>query len=218
MSPSPRRILVIDTQPIMREGLVHFLTRSLDCVTVTASGNFPEAHARLRMETVDLVISDFRVAGETVVSFLGALRAEQCGSRCLVISDLNELEAGSLCLRAGACGFVKRSAPVEEIVNAVRQVFAGMTYFSEKLSRMLVSHPSRNMQYPSAMRLTGRELQIFTHLGEGLAVSTIAASLGISVKTVETHRENIKNKLGLQTAALVTLAAARWLDDTHMAI
>ena len=93
----------------------------------------------------------------------------------------------------------------------------GRQYLSKPLARLLTQQQTRK-QPAAGIHLSRRELEIFSMLGTGMTVSQIGNRLAISVKTVETHRENIKNKLGCNNAAQVVAAAARWLDETSVAI
>ena len=97
-------------------------------------------------------------------------------------------------------------------------VLAGNHYASEQLSKALMERRGPESIVSAGTHLTASELRIFTMIGGGMTVSAIAAKLGLSVKTIEAHREHIKNKLGHQNAAQVTAAAVRWLDDTSVSI
>ncbi len=211
MNPSNVRVLVIHSQPIAREGIIHVLEASLDNLIVDGTGSFPDAMKQIRHGMVDLVVSEFRNADETVLKFLPDISAIDSPPRCLIVSELSDLHAGYSCAKAGASGFVSASAPVDELIGAVRALLSGKTHFSERLLRALIAPTDRKRRH-DGMLLTPRELEVFALLGGGHGVSRIAGSLGISVKTVEAHRENIKNKLGHQTAAQVQAAATRWID------
>jgi DNA-binding NarL/FixJ family response regulator len=104
------------------------------------------------------------------------------------------------------------------VVDATRAILAGRSFISEPLARTLAhgSPPQDNVL--SVCTLSPRELEIFTHIGGCLTVSQIAARLGLSVKTVEAHREHIKNKLALQTSTQVAAAAVRWIDTSSISI
>lgn len=216
--PKAPRVLVIDAHPIVREGIVRVLATAFEVITASGSDSFPDALSRIQQNRIDLVVSDFRVQGQLAISFLKDLHAVDHKPRSLILSDLDEIQAGCSCAKAGASGFVRKSASVADVLDAVRLVLAGSSYFSERLSRALMTQPARGMNASNGMHLTARELQVFSLIGEGLTVSGIAARLGVSVKTIEAHRENIKNKLGLQSAAHVSAAAVRWLDDTAPSI
>jgi DNA-binding NarL/FixJ family response regulator len=218
MSVTAPHILVIEPHPIIREGIVAVLSRALSKAAVTGVGTFPNAIQHIENEAVDLVVTEFRVLGDTALSLLKALKHGDSATRCLILSASDEIQAGYPCVRAGASGFVGKSAPVPQIIEAIRIVLSGHNYLSERLSRALVDAKGTAAQSATSSRLTPRELQIFSHIGEGMTVAMIAAKLGVSVKTVETHRENIKNKLGLHNAAQVAAAAVRWLDGSSYSI
>jgi DNA-binding NarL/FixJ family response regulator len=198
--------------------MVSALAPAFEDTKITGSGNFPDALDYVGNHHIDLVVSDFRIDGDTALSFLEKLGSAQSRTRCLIFSALDEIQIGYPCIRAGACGFVGKSSPIAQIVEAARTVLAGRHYVSDRLAKALMNgHGSQPSASPGT-HLTPRELQIFSLIGESIPVSMIAARLGVSVKTVEAHRDHIKNKLGHPTAAHLAAAAVRWLDDTSVAI
>jgi DNA-binding NarL/FixJ family response regulator len=218
MSQATPRILFIEPHPFSREGNIAVLSRTLADAVVTGASCLPEAIQLVENAPIDLVVTDFLVLGDTALSLLKALKKRNSATRCLILSASDEIQIGYLCMRAGASGFVRKSAPVPQILEAIRLVLSGHNYLSERLSRVLLDANGSEAQSSLGSQLTTRELQIFSHIGEGMTVAMIAAKLGVSVKTVESHRENIKNKLGLHSSVLVAAAAVRWLDDTSVRI
>lgn len=218
MESSTPRILVIDPHPITREGVVAVLAASLAGSKVTGRQNIPETLAFIDGNPLDLIITDFRVQGDTALSLLKMLKGRNPGPRCLILSASDEIQVGYPCVRAGAAGFVGKSSSVTHIVAAVRSVLDGRPYVSHHLAKKLMEAHGSNAHPSAGSHLTTRELQVFALIGEGMAVSTIAAKLGLSVKTVEAHREHIKTKLGHRNASQLAAAAVRWLDDTSVTI
>jgi DNA-binding NarL/FixJ family response regulator len=218
MSPSCPHILVINPKPITREGIVAVLSASLTDSDVTGCADFPEALAFVEGYPVDLIITDFRSQGDTVLSLLKALNGRNPKPRCLILSASDEIQVGYPCIRAGASGFVEKSSPVAIVVEAARSILAGRPYVSERLSQALMANGGNGRAASAGTHLTARELHIFSLIGEGMAVSMIAVKLGLSVKTVEAHREHIKTKLGHQCASQLAAAAVRWLDDSSVII
>ncbi len=218
MYSSAPRIIIIDPHPITREGVVTVLSTSLAGSKVTGRTNFQETLTFMDHNPVDLVITDFRVQGDTALSLLKTLKSRNPGHRCLILSASDEIQVGYPCIRAGASGFVGKSAPVAQIVNAVCSILDGHPYVSERLARKLMEAHESDSHPSAGSILTNRELQVFSLIGEGIAVSTIATKLNLSVKTVEAHREHIKTKLGHQNASQLAAAAVRWLDGTSVAI
>ena len=212
------RVLVIDHHPIIREGIIAVLSEALKGMDIRGCGDFSEAMFQVESQAIDLVVTDFRVQGDTALSFLKCLEHSELQTRCLILSGYDEIQVGYPCIRAGASGFIGKSASVACLVGAIQSIHAGRHYFSERLSRALMENQGAETKTSPGTHLTARELQIFALVAEGLGVSNIALKLGISVKTVETHRENIKNKLGLENSAQLTATAVRWLDDSSIVI
>lgn len=217
MITSPR-VLVMDSHPVMRDGVVMLLSGAMKCSVSAEGGGFSAAAERFRKERIDLVIADFIIHGESALSFLETLGKTANGTRCLIYSAMDEVQVGYPCMRAGASGYVSKSAPADKLVMAAKTVLEGRHYVSENLSKALMGQDHPRRKDSVATQLSSRELQVFSLIGAGMVVSQIAARLGISVKTVEAHRENIKNKLGCCNACQVVAAAARWLDETSVAI
>jgi DNA-binding NarL/FixJ family response regulator len=202
----------------MREGVVSLLSGAMKCVITAESGGYAGVAGRIHQERIDLVIADFRINGETALPFLETLGSSAVGTRCLIFSAFDELQIGYPCMRAGASGFVSKFAPLDRLVAAAKMVLGGRHYVSENLSKALMGRNESALKGSVGSMLSTRELEVFSLIGGGLVVSQIATRLGISVKTVEAHRENIKNKLGCGNASQVVAAAVRWLDETTVAI
>lgn len=210
---NPLHFTVIDDHSLVREGIQALLLAGFPKSRVQLCPSIPQVNEVLGASPA-VIICDYRVGKSNALDFLMALTRHPLAPPVLIISMLDELEVGPPCIRAGAKGFVSKSAPSEEILNASRMLLAGKTYMSGRLTSALMNQTKRGDDVgpeTPTRRLTQREMQIFTALGEGLSVSAIAERCGISVKTVETHRENIKNKLSLHSATEVVIAAAQWL-------
>ena len=214
---NPLHFTVIDDHSVVREGIRALLLAGIPNSEVQLYPSILNVDEVLATSPA-LIICDYRVGKSNALDLLNALSGHSLAPPILIISMLDELEVGPPCIRAGAKGFVSKSAASEEILNASRMLLAGKTYMSGRLTSALMNQARRD-DFPGpespTRRLTPRELQIFSALGEGFSVSAIAARCGISVKTVETHRENIKNKLSLQSASEVVISAAQWLRSTH---
>lgn len=208
----------MDSHPVMRVGVVTLLSEVMKCEIHEENGGFRDATARILKDRVDLVIADFIIHGESALPFLESLEKTANGARSLIYSAMDEVQVGYPCMRAGASGYVSKSAPADKLVMAAKTVLEGRHYVSENLARLLMDKNAPSRKNSVAALLSSRELQVFSLIGAGMVVSQIATRLGISVKTVEAHRENIKNKLGCGNASQVVAAAARWLDETSVTI
>lgn len=214
MVNSPPRVLVIDSHPVMRDGVALLLSGALTCEVSVEDGNFAAATGRILEQRIDLVITDFRIHGEVVLTFLESLETPPNDTRCLIFSAFDELQVGYPCMRAGAFGFVSKASPTETLVEAVKTVLNGRHYVSGTLAKTLMGKNQSALKCSVGGLLSFRELEVFSMIADGMVVSQIASRLGISVKTVESHRENIKNKLGCNNATQVVAAAVRWLHET----
>lgn len=211
MNPSPPRFLIIDTCPVVHHGVTSILSREWLDSEVNMAVDFSEALDRLDQCPADLLISEFRIGESTIAAFLETLAEAGPPARCLVFSSCDEIRFGGSAIRGGASGFLAKTAPAEDLIAAVRSLLAGHTWLSERLAHALAT--ATTSEPTPTDSLTRREVQIYTHLGHGHTVSQIAVTLGLSVKTVEAHREHIKSKLGLHNASQVTAAASRWIED-----
>ncbi len=134
----------------------------------------------------------------------------------LVLSQYDELMFAERVLRSGACGYVMKENATEEILQAIQTVLKGEIYFSNRVGIAAVHRSLESKRLPSSEgigRLSDRELQVLQFIGAGFSVSQIAKQFGVSVKTVETHRDNIKIKLNMESAAELHLFAERWVID-----
>lgn len=219
MLPTKHAILLIDPHPATRRGVAEVIADAFPDPKTTGAETFADAYHCLQSRRIDLVVSEFRCGcGQTLPDFIARVTADDIATRFLAYSALSEDSAGVPAIRAGASGYLNKSAPLELLIDAIRTVLAGRTFIPESLTRLLADASLTATRADPARLLSPRELEIFTHLGRGERVSHIAATLNLSVKTVEAHRDHIKNKLNLHNAAQVTAAAVRWLDSATISI
>ena len=207
---NPARITIIDDHVFVREGIETLLRSVFPNAILTTFDHIPDAQS-IADTQADLIVCDYRVGDDHALTLLRAISGNP-SPPVLVISMLEESQIAPACIAAGASGFVSKSAPSDEFITAVKALLAGRTYFSALATKAAFASPDA-AQLSITRQLSPRELQIFSVLGEGVSVGVIAKRLGISVKTVESHRENIKNKLNLHTASEVVIAASKWLTS-----
>jgi DNA-binding NarL/FixJ family response regulator len=134
----------------------------------------------------------------------------------LVVSMHDELLYAERVLRAGARGYIMKQEGGQKFLQAIRRVLAGQVFVSEKMSARILEnysgHPTEQSESPVS-RLSDREFEVFQLISQGLGTGEIAAHLHLSVKTVDVHRANIKQKLNLATATDLVRFAVRWLDS-----
>jgi len=207
------RILVVDDHPVVRQGLLHLINKQEDLMGCGEASNFAEALSAAAVCDPDLAIVDVRLGNEDGLELIKELKDRLPRLRVLMLSQYDLPLYAERALRAGALGFVIKAQAADEILTAIRSVLAGDIYLPQALARQLLhqligTFPKANR--PSIENLTDRELHVMRLLGGGSSTREIAAALGLSFKTVETHRENIKHKLGLQGANQLIHFATEW--------
>jgi DNA-binding NarL/FixJ family response regulator len=210
------RILIVDDHPFMRAGLGLIVGRQPDMTVVGEAGDSDEALRMLAAAPVDLVLTDVTMPGRTGFEFIRDLREHYPNIAVLVVSMHDELLYAQRMMHAGAQGYIMKAAGVEQVLVAIRRVLAGEIYLSpaasDRVLEDLVGRPRRGSSSPLA-KLTDREFEIFQLIGRGQNTRAIAAQLTLSPKTVDVHRGHIRKKLGLENAAAVVHAAARWVES-----
>lgn len=192
------RLILVDDHPLVRDGLRARLDTVPGFAVVGEAGNADEALALAAAHEPDLVLMDVGMRGMNGIALAALFHERFPGIRVLMLSMHDNVEYVTQAVRAGASGYVLKDSPGAEIIRAIGAVLDGKTYFSEGLSARLI-HASA-MRDPIE-RLTPRERDILDQLAEGLSSKQIAQRNGLSVRTVETHRLNLKRKLEIEGQA-----------------
>lgn len=217
-SPKPAakgRILVSDDHPFLRLGLAMLLNRQTDLSCCGEADSVPGTLKLVAELKPDLLLDLFLGDGDGL-ELIKSLRAQYPATQILVISQLDEAVYAERALRAGACGYVMKEQPPEEVLAALRTVLAGDLYVSRKMAAAMLRKTLQTKAEPRGAgveSLTDRELQVFRSLGTGLTTREIAAELNLSFKTIETYRENIKHKLALGDAVALVRVASEWVQS-----
>jgi DNA-binding NarL/FixJ family response regulator len=198
------RVLLVDDHPMVRQGLARLINDEADLCVCGEADSAASALGMLDSVQPDLAIVDISMDGIDGIELVKELRAKRPQMPALVLSMHDESLYAERVLRAGAKGYVTKQEAPEKVMTAIRRVLAGDVYVSDKIaSRLLkaVTGPQKEPMLSPLDRLSDRELQVFRLIGGGLSVREIAEKLFLSVKTIETHREHIKEKLNLKSAA-----------------
>lgn len=190
------RILLVDDHPMVREGLRARLSSVPRLQVIGEAGGAAEAMRLLDESTPDVVLQDVGLKEGNGIDLVQAMLARWPTLCVLMFSMYDNPEYVQRALQAGARGYVLKDAPASEIVAAIEAVVAGGAFLSPGVSRRLF----RQTQAPRPL-LSPRESQILSALGRGESSKQIAKALDLSVRTVETHRQSIKRKLGLEGQA-----------------
>lgn len=213
-----RRILLVDDHPLTRHGMAQLINQQSDLIVCGEAGDAERGLAHVATQRPELVLADVTLPGKPGLEFIKDLATLHPEILILVVSMHDESLYAERALRAGARGYLMKSAGGEELIKAIRQVFAGQVYLSGTLSAKILnglSGPQR--QTPGVLNvLSDREFEVFQLIGEGLTTSEIGSRLHISGKTVETHRLHIRDKLGLKSPPELTKYAVRWAGTQEM--
>ncbi len=201
--PKRIRILVVDDHPMLREGIAAAIARQPDMVLVGEAVNGREAIELFRATLPDVTLMDLQMPEMDGVQAISALRAEYPAARIIVLTtykgDVQALRA----LKAGAVGFLLKSALRKEMVDAIRTVFAGRTAILPEIAAQIAEHVA-------ADALSEREVEVLRCVATGAANKEVASRLQISEETVKVHMKHILEKLGATDRThAVTIALSR---------
>lgn len=210
---APKRVAVIDGHPVMRYGLVHLIGGEKDMAVCAEAGDWETGLAAVRKEKPDGVIMDIDLPGGDGLELVRKIKAEVRHSAVFVVSKQDDSHHALRALRAGANGYATKTDAAENLLMGLRKVLAGDFYLGEDMAqRLIFQHIGAAGQFRPQLedRLTARERELLGLIGEGLSTREIAAKLGISVKTVETHRGHLKDKLELASGKDLLQFAKDW--------
>jgi len=208
-----RKILIVDDHGVFREGLIRIISQEKDLNVCGEATDAAEALEQIPRLKPDLVMVDISLEGMNGIDLTKNLRERFPTIRILVLSMHKESLYAERALRAGANGYIMKRERGQKLLGAIRHVLNGETYVSEELNKVILerlSLPGRDQGASSIDRLSDRELEVFRLIGQGYGTRQIADSLHLSMKTVESHRENIRTKLNLQSTFELVQHAIHW--------
>ena len=215
MSEERARLFVIDDHSLVRLGMRQLLDSEPDLQVIGEAADLQSALTQLATLPVDLVLLDLSLGSGDGLDGLKQLRAQQPDRKVLVITTHDERVYGERVVRGGAVGYVMKATPAEEVLAAIRKALRGELAISAQLASTLLNSVVLGQKPGSASplaSLSDRELEIFKLVGKGLSTKDIAASLGISAKTVETHQFNLRTKLGMGSTHQLRHMAFTWVN------
>jgi len=211
-----KRIILVDDHPVLRKGLARLIDSKDDFVVCGEASAAPDAMELIRELKPDLVIVDISLPGTNGIELTKTIRAEFLKLPVLILSMHEEALYATRALRAGAMGYIVKQDAIDNIAAALREALDGRQYLSPVITEQLQRNGRDTKSDPTAdpvSLLTDREFEIFELIGKGHEVREISDALGVSPKTVETHRTNIKEKLKLKNSRQVARLAVQWLGQ-----
>ncbi len=211
------KIVLVDDHPIVREGLAQFINSESDLIVSGMASDAAEAMSVIAAQSPDLVVADLSLTGKPGLELVKDLTATYPSLPVLVLSIHDEILWAERVLRAGAEGYIMKSQATGRIVAAIRHILGGGIWVSQQVNALLLQKQISNrkpMQGSPLDQLSDRELEVFQCIGRGMSVKEIAASFQLSSKTVDVHRDHIREKLKVKSSTeLIRYAVSYVLAD-----
>lgn len=207
------RVVLADDHRIMREGLRALLERESDVEVVAEADNGRTAVELAHAKMPDVIVMDLSMPDLNGIEATRQIVGGEVDVRVLALSMHSDRRFLDGALKAGASGYLLKDCALDELVRAIRVVVAGQVYLSPKIASAVVegymSNSASAMEFTGERCLTAREREVLQLVAEGRSAKEVACTLSVSVKTVETHRQQIMSKLGLFSVAELTKYAVR---------
>ena len=213
MTETRKKILIVEDHPIFRWGLSELINQEPDLVVCGDATDVSGAWKAIERLKPDLIIADITLENSDGIDLTKAINRSSKAIPVLILSMHDQFLYAERALHAGARGYIMKQEAMEKVVTAIRQVLAGKIYLNEKVKDQilfnLAERPVGNARSPME-RLTDRELEVFRMIGKGFSTREIASKLHLSIKTIGTYRERIKEKLNLKHANELVRHAVHW--------
>ncbi len=207
-----RRVFIVDDHPIVRQGLAQLINNESDLEVCGHGEDAFESLRTIRQMKPDIALVDISLKESDGIELLKELRAQDPDLPVLILSMHDESLYAERALRAGARGYIMKQEAPQALLAAVRRVLDGQVYVSDRMSATLLQRMVGGRKPGGELpmdRLTDRELEIFRMIGAGMSVKEIADKLCLSAKTIEAHREHMKEKLNFKSSAELLRFAIR---------
>jgi DNA-binding NarL/FixJ family response regulator len=210
------KVFLVDDHPLVREWLSQLIQREDDLAVCGEAEDTQEALQKIEETKPDIVVADISLKNTHGLELVKDLQARLPALPVLVLSMHDESLYAERVLRAGAKGYITKQEATKKILQAVRQVLSGQIYISEKMASRMVHKMvlgRADSQKSPIERLTDRELEVFQLIGRGQGTRRIATDLHLGVKTVESYRARIKDKLKLEDGTQLLQQAIQWVHS-----
>ena len=213
------RVFLVDDHPIVRRGFQLLLGMERDLMVCGEADSGPAALQKILSLEPDVAIVDLSLKASSGLELIKQIRAQSLKIKVLVFTMRDEGIYAERALRAGADGYITKEEGTEKAIQAVRMLMEGKRYLSDKMAdRMMDALTGNTPSGEGAIHsLSDRELEVLELIGNGLGSREIAEKLHLSIKTIESHREHLKAKLGLSRATELVSYAFNWFHDQKSA-
>lgn len=210
------RVFLVDDHPLVRTGIAQLINKEPDMQVCGEAEDAPEALRGLSATNPDLVTVDISLRGYNGIELIKNIKSLHPQLPILVLSMHEEGVYAQRALRAGALAYVMKQEAPDKVLLAIRRILKGDIYVSEKVGVQMLHQIVNGGANPRASpvdRLSDRELEVTQLIGEGRTTREIASYLNVSVKTIESHRANIKDKLGLKNGPELIKFCVQWVEQ-----
>lgn len=211
-------IFIVDDHPLVRQGLAQIINAEADMKVCGEAEDAPKALQAVDRQKPDLIIVDISLRGNNGLELIKNIKALQHNVPILVFSMHDETVYAQRALRAGARAYVMKQESADKIITAIRRIMSGDIYVSNRVADQVLHQLVNGGGDPGGSpvdRLSDRELEVIQLIGRGLSTREIAASLNLSVKTIESHRAHIKEKLNLRNATELVQFSVQWVEQEN---
>ncbi|XHR28303.1 MAG: response regulator [Chthoniobacteraceae bacterium] len=215
-SSKTTRVVIVDDHPMLRERLALLIEKEPGMVVSGEADNVQQGLDLIESQWPDIAIVDLTLKGSSGLELIKDLKARAIPTPVLVLSMHDESLYAERALRAGALGYITKQAASEEVLAAIHRVLSGNVYLSRDFTEKIVNQMAGAglpAEYSPLHLLADRELEVFRMIGLGKTTREIATALGLGLKTVDTYRERIKQKLNLKNAAELYRKATCWVQE-----
>ena len=213
-----RRFLVVDDHPVFRQGLVALIHSRAGYEVIAEAGSSEEALTALEERDPDIALVDISLKSDNGLDLVRTIRKTHSDVPVLIVTMHDEIVYAERAMKAGARGLVMKQEAPETILEAIRTVLSGRVYLSEAMSERLIESmfaATRDGENSPIDRLSERESEVLELIGQGFGAAEIARTLSLSVKTINTYQEHLKEKLNMDSSADVRRFAVSWYRSTH---
>ena len=212
---SRTRILLVDDHAVVRFGIAQLINKQSDLMVCGEEETASRALDAITALKPDLVIADISLKDSSGLELMRNLKAQYPKLPILVVSGHDETVYAEVAFRAGALGYLMKEEALDKVLTAIRRVLSGAIYVSDAMAARMLQQQVRgktDINESPVKGLSDRELEVFQLIGQWKKTREIAEELHLSIKTIEYYREQIKRKLGLQSAAELTQRATAWVQ------
>jgi DNA-binding NarL/FixJ family response regulator len=211
------RIVIVDDHPFVREGLKQLLAGQTEFLLAAEASSIPDARTAIAAHNPDVAVVDLALGADDGVDLVRWIRSSHPNVRVLVLSMQDEALYAERLLRLGVSGYVMKNVAGTDFLGALRKVARGQRHVSAAMGERLLTQVARG-RAPGAdedpvSALTGRELEVFRLIGEGISTREISQRLELSMKTVDAHRRHMREKLNLRSTSELIRYATQWVSD-----